>query len=917
MARLFGNTYFVTPSGSASNDGSSFANAMSLSAALNASVAGDEIFLQEGTYSIPYVAGQKNTIVLSKSGTSGNPISIIGYDHKIATIDFSFPEQTWVQDSYGFEVTGSWWVFKNIKITRAGYQGAYVKGAHNTFENCVFYDNRNTGLEINKGGSYTTVINCDAYRNYDPKKNGSMADGFGPKQTQGPGNKFIGCRAWENSDDGYDAYDSPEQVVFENCWAFRNGVDVWNYGTFEGNANGFKVGGNGVAADNELTHCVAFGHPNKGFDQNNNAGSVTVYNCTSYDNGTNYGFGNPVNSGESHTFRNNISLNGAVSISNASQAYNTWNGGFSVSTSDFVSLHTALATATRNADGSLPDNDLFRLNASSNLIDAGVDVGLTYNGSAPDLGAFEYGASSTRYLLTTFSNGNGTITPSGGSFADGATLNLQANPDPGYQFGSWGGDASGNSATTNITMNSSKYVTATFASSGGSTIIIEEYETGFDSYDGDIESDNVGYIGAGYVNTPNVPGVGINWEFCASAAENFTLMWRFANGVAASDRAGKVMIDGIEVESNLSFASTNGWTSWSYSEGLSINLPAGTHLVRLEAIQGPGLANIDQLAITGGSPIAGECPTTTYNLTTSINGQGSVSPSTGSYVDGASVSLAATPVSGWQFDGWSGAATGSANPLNLIMDSHKSITANFSISSTNTITIEENGPGFCNVEGTIDSNHGGFSGSGFVNTDNAMNKGIDWSVNVPSSGFYDLEWKMANGNTENRMARLFINGSLAVSNVDFTTTGGWDDWVDLPAIAVSLTAGTNQVRLEAVTNLGLANIDYLKVTGTSPSAGSCSQSRRADTDEIKQASVEVVVSPVPAQGVLYITITEKEPRPLNLSIYDATGRLLKSKRGISPFCQLDVSGLPEGLYFLKVTGEGINLNKRIIRSNRP
>jgi len=44
------------------------------------------------------------------------------------TIDFSFPTESWVQDSYGFYVTGNYWYFKGIDITRSGYQGAYVTG---------------------------------------------------------------------------------------------------------------------------------------------------------------------------------------------------------------------------------------------------------------------------------------------------------------------------------------------------------------------------------------------------------------------------------------------------------------------------------------------------------------------------------------------------------------------------------------------------------------------------------------------------------------------------------------------------------------------------------------------------------------------------------------------------------------------
>jgi hypothetical protein len=386
---LSGNTYHVTNTGLSANSGISFAEAMDFSTALSAVSAGDSILMKAGTYTVPYIADEKNTITLSKSGSTNNPISIVGYNDSIAVFDFSFPSQQWVQDSYGFDLTGSYWYFRNIAITRAGYQGVYVSGSYNTFENCAFYNNRNTGLEINKGGSYTTVINCDAYKNYDPKKLGGMADGFASKQTQGPGNTFTGCRSWENSDDGYDCYDSPYVVTFENSWAFRNGVDIWQYGGFDGNANGFKVGGNQVAADNILLNCVAFGHPNKGFDQNNNAGSITVYNCTGYLNGNNFGFGNPVNTGEQHILKNNISYNGPVSISNALTEKNSWNLGYTITDADFISLDTSLATLPRDSWGNLQITDLFQLSETSMLIDAGTDVGIPYLGNAPDLGYAE------------------------------------------------------------------------------------------------------------------------------------------------------------------------------------------------------------------------------------------------------------------------------------------------------------------------------------------------------------------------------------------------------------------------------------------------------------------------------------------------------------------------------------------------
>ena len=74
-----------------------------------------------------------------------------------------------------------------------------------------------------------------------------------------------------------------------------------------------------------------------------------------------------------------------------------------VDAADFRSLDDAVITGPRNADGSLPDTDFFRLVTGSDLIDRGVDVGLPFRGDAPDLGAFEFGVSAPQ----TATNGPG------------------------------------------------------------------------------------------------------------------------------------------------------------------------------------------------------------------------------------------------------------------------------------------------------------------------------------------------------------------------------------------------------------------------------------------------------------------------------------------------------------------------------
>lgn len=68
---------------------------------------------------------------------------------------------------------------------------------------------------------------------------------------------------------------------------------------------------------------------------------------------------------------------------------------------------------------------------------------------------------------------------------------------------------------------------------------------------------------------------------------------------------------------------------------------------------------------------------TTYQLTTVIFGQGSVSPSSGTYASGSAVTLTAFPLSGWEFDHWGNQASGTQNPTTITMDGDKLVYAYF------------------------------------------------------------------------------------------------------------------------------------------------------------------------------------------------------------------------------------------------
>jgi hypothetical protein len=112
--------------------------------------------------------------------------------------------------------------------------------------------------------------------------------------------------------------------------------------------------------------------------------------------------------------------------------------------------------------------------------------------------------------------------------------------------------------------------------------------------------------------------------------------------------------------------------------------------------------------------------------------------------------------------------------------------------------------------GTVDTNHIGFTGTGFANGDNVAGSYVEWTVNAASAGSHALRLRYANGTTTGRPATISVNGTTVASNVAFNGTGGWDTWATT-TITAALAAGTNTVRATATTASGPPNLDYLEV----------------------------------------------------------------------------------------------------------
>jgi hypothetical protein len=259
-----------------------------------------------------------------------------------------------------------------------------------TFELCSSHNNDGAGFAQSDGGNSNKYIKCDAYSNFDPLNGGEAGDGFifGQNVDQSVITVCRECRSWNNSDDGFDTFGNEGTVKYYSCWSFNNG-----YGP-DGDGAGFKLGKNYLkplkTPQKILVNCLSFNNKGIGFDLSEGNIQILIFNCIGYKNFV--GFIVNEESRNSSILRNNISFSNTHPNSIRTkiiQDHNSWNRHIKVSESDFVSTSYKGMDFPRKADGTLPDTDFLYLVSGSDLIDAGINVGIAYYGKAPDIGVFE------------------------------------------------------------------------------------------------------------------------------------------------------------------------------------------------------------------------------------------------------------------------------------------------------------------------------------------------------------------------------------------------------------------------------------------------------------------------------------------------------------------------------------------------
>lgn len=428
--------------------------------------AGDVLYVRGGTYHL------SQTIKVNQTGTADKRICVFAYpgDTERPVFDFSGQPRSTSTEAASYRgvmhnIGANYWHYRGLDFCHAADNGMKLEGSYCVVELCRFYGNEDTGLQQGFGkdskgnntrntefkyGRYNIIVNCDAFDNHDPWTNGGNADGFAIKLYPGPGNEFHGCRAWHNSDDGWDLYYTVFPIVVDNCWVLNNGFD-------KGNANGFKMGGCKQGGTSTGAHvfknCIAAFHAKKGFDQNHHREGSYLINDLSFGNGINYGYNMEKPDYGNWVLRNCVGFaygsqkmerNSAFTIA-PDIDYCTWttldhtnpmgekasSNGTSYSktignyASEYEDLSYETAIGDRQENGELPLK-FGRLKAGSKLIDTAtpitdfktvdahktayeyadnapqnwsVTLNIPYVGKAPDYGPYEFGGNDNAYTL--------------------------------------------------------------------------------------------------------------------------------------------------------------------------------------------------------------------------------------------------------------------------------------------------------------------------------------------------------------------------------------------------------------------------------------------------------------------------------------------------------------------------------------
>jgi uncharacterized repeat protein (TIGR02543 family) len=304
----------------------------------------------------------------------------------------------------------------------------------------------------------------------------------------------------------------------------------------------------------------------------------------------------------------------------------------------------------------------------------------------------------SRTLTTViYPSGGGTVSRSPTnqtSYNHGTTVIVTATAESCYTFTGWSGAATGSTNPLIVTMDGDKELIANFQQNLY-TLVTHANEGSVE-----INPNKETYRCGERVTVKAIPNLGksfLGWSGAATGMTNpLTITMDGNKELTANFNSDKYTLT-IEPSSppvGCSISRTLVKDFYDYGDFVKLTATAAS-CYTFTGWSGDASGTTNPLPITmdGHKKITANFQQKQYTLTTSVSpsssyGSVSRSPSQTSYACGTSVTLTATPTNiNYMFDSWTGATTGTTNPLTITMNDSKTLTAKFKVKKSETVTF--------------------------------------------------------------------------------------------------------------------------------------------------------------------------------------------------------------------------------------
>jgi len=205
----------------------------------------------------------------------------------------------------------------------------------------------------------------------------------------------------------------------------------------------------------------------------------------------------------------------------------------------------------------------------------------------------------------------------------------------------------------------------------------------------------------------------------------------------------------------------------------------------------------------------------------------------------------------------------------------------------------------------VNTDHTGYSGTGFVDGYTTQGPATTFTVNVSATGNYDVTLRYANNKGSAMTVSIYVNGTK-IRQTSCPNLPNWDTWGD-KIETLSLNSGNNTIAYKYDSgDGGNINIDYISLS-------SLKSAYIATAIKQPAANMQLMVYPNPlTAGLLNIRI-EGQTENAAINIYTLKGQLVYSGLLLKgETMQLGNGVLKSGMYFIKVSNTDINEVQKIL-----